>query len=230
MHAPEIVVYKVVLGRREIVNPISEQTPTEELANVVTHGIGLICAALSFIILVLWALQRGPIGHAVAVALFGVALIATYLTSTLYHYAHDDVRKRALRVLDHMAIFGLIAGTYTPYVALVLWDNDHARLLFWLIWGIALFGIIGKYLFPNQNEWLSLGVYLFMGWLGALAFSDLRVHISNLAFYFLVGGGLLYSIGVIFYRWNKLPFNHAIWHLFVMGASGCHVISVLALI
>lgn len=230
MHSADLIVYKVVLGRREIVNPISEQTPTEELANVVTHGVGLICAAVSFIVMVLWALQRSGIAHSVAVALFGVALIATYLTSMLYHYAHDDVRKRALRVLDHMSIFGLIAGSYTPYVVLALWDNDQARLLLQIVWVIAILGIVGKYLFPNQNEWISLAVYLGMGWLGAIAFADLRQHISDLSFGFLVGGGLLYSVGVIFYRWNSLPFNHAIWHLFVMGASGCHVISVLALI
>ncbi|MCC6276063.1 MAG: hemolysin III family protein [Leptospiraceae bacterium] len=216
---------------RELVETVREYSIGHEIANAVTHGIGggLSIAGLS--VLVTMAAIYGDTWRVVSSAIYGATLVMLYLASTLYHGIHHEGAKRIFKTIDHAAIYLLIAGTYTPFTLVSLRENANAGwtgwTLFGTIWGLALTGVTLKAAFPRRMSTLSVAVYILMGWLCMFAIGDIRKAIGFGGMVWLVAGGLSYTIGVIFYAWAKLPFNHAIWHLFVLSGSICHFFAIL---
>ena len=202
-----------------------EYSRREELANVLTHlaGVGFSIAALC--LLVVYARANGDAYHIVSVSIFGTTLILLYLMSTIYHIVREPSLKHALRIVDHSCIYLLIAGSYTPFM-LVNMRGAWGWSLFGVIWGLAVFGIVYKIMFIRYFPIISTLVYVAMGWLLVVGIKPAFETIPAGGLGWLLAGGLLYTGGVTFYVWRKLPFNHAIWHLFVMGGSFCHFLAV----
>lgn len=201
-------------------------TLREEIANSVTHGIGTLLSVAALVILVLVAVRRGSAWHVVGFAVFGSTLILLYLASTLYHGIQHPRIKSILRRFDHAAIFLLIAGTYTPFLLTNL-RGTWGWSLFGVIWGIAVFGVMFKAFATGGFEKLSVAIYIPMGWLAIIAVKQLITKLPPASLLWLVVGGVTYTLGITFYAWKRLPFNHAVWHLFVLGGSISHFLSVL---
>ncbi len=204
----------------------SEYTPHEEIANSITHGIGVLLSIAGLAVLVTFASSRGDIWHIVSCSIYGVTLILLYAASTLYHSIPITRIKGLLRTLDHSAIYLLIAGTYTPFM-LVNLRGPWGWSLFGTIWAIALLGIILKTTTFGRLPGISLGFYLVMGWIVVIAIKPLITNLDRGGLELLVLGGLAYTGGVIFYLWEKLPYSHAIWHLFVLAGSAFHFFAIL---
>ncbi|WP_394135769.1 PAQR family membrane homeostasis protein TrhA [Aliivibrio fischeri] len=191
----------------------------EELANSLSHALGMVFGVVALILLLLKANAANADWLTItSMSVYGASIILLFLASTLYHSIAAPKAKRLLKTLDHCAIFLLIAGSYTPYLLVSL----RTPLAYWLmgvIWAIALIGIIGKIVFVYRFKKLSLITYLIMGWLSVIAVYQLVIHIDINGVILLGLGGVIYSLGVIFYVAKKIPYNHAIWHLFVLG--GC---------
>ncbi|HEV7370202.1 PAQR family membrane homeostasis protein TrhA [Arenibaculum sp.] len=202
-----------------------EHTLAEELANAVTHGIGTLLAAAAFVLLVVLGTVHGTLEHVLALAVYGATLVILYLASTLYHSVRHRRARRLFRLFDHAAIFLLIAGTYTPY-ALIGMGGAAGWLLFAAIWTAAAAGIAFKVMCLDRYERASLVFYLAMGWIGVLALGPLMRSIETEGLLLLALGGLAYTGGVLFYLWEGLPFNHAVWHLFVLCGSASHFLSI----
>jgi hemolysin III len=198
----------------------------EEITHAVTHGLGLLLSIGGLAILVAAASVRGDAWHVVGCAVFGTTLVLLYAASTLYHGIHSRRAKRVLRQLDYAAIFLLIAGTYTPFT-LVSLRGGWGWTLLALVWGLALLGIALQVTIPSRARRLSVPIYLAMGWLVVIAIEPLvrSVHPQGLLLLFL--GGLAYTLGVVFFAWRRLPYNHAVWHVFVLAGSACHFSCVL---
>jgi hemolysin III len=207
-------------------SPRREQSPREEVANSVSHGLGFLGAVAALPILILAAAGRGDVPGIVGASIFGATLIALYLTSTLYHAWPRSRTKRTLRVLDHGAIFLLIAGTYTPFTLGVL-RGAWGWTLFGIVWGLALAGIVSKALIGIRHPRVSTAIYLTMGWLILIALKPLLDQVPTLGLMWLLLGGLAYSLGVPFYAARTMRFSHLVWHLFVLAGSVCHFIAVL---
>ncbi len=198
----------------------------EEIANSITHGIGAALSIAALVLLVVFAALRGDAWRVVGFSIFGSSLFILYLTSTLYHSFTNRRVKRFFRVLDHSMVFILIAGSYTPLTLTVL-RGPWGWTLFGLIWGLAIFGIVMKIVFFDRFNALSLVLYILMGWLVVIALKPL-LSAAPLGLLIWMGiGGLSYTLGVIFYAWERLPFNHAVWHLFVLGGSISHFFGML---
>ncbi len=209
--------------------PPREQTPAEEVANSVTHGIGLLLSIAGLAILVAFATKFGNAWHIASCSVFGGALVFQYATSTLYHGIWHAGTKRVLRVFDHCAIFVLIAGTYTPF-ALVNLRHNGGWILFGVIWGLAVIGIVtrlGPILGTERREWLRLALYLAMGWTAVAAIVPMMRTIAPGGLMLVALGGLAYTGGVVFYTRHKMRYHHAVWHGFVLGGSTCHFFAVL---
>ena len=198
----------------------------EEIAHSVTHGIGIFIGIVVLAILVIFASLRHSAWEITSVAIYGATFIMLYLGSTLYHAITNERAKKILKVVDHSAIYLLIAGTYTPY-ALCPLRGALGWSIFGAIWGAALVGIIFKIFFTGRFNWVSLVSYLFMGWFCVIAIKPLFRELNTLGFVFLAVGGLCYSVGAIFYAWKGLKWSHTIWHLFVLAGSLCHFFSIL---
>ncbi len=198
----------------------------EELANSLTHGVGLALSIAGFMVLVVLAAMRGSAWRIVSCAVYGSTLICLYTASTVYHGIRSRRLKRILRVCDHSAIYLLIAGTYTPFL-LVNLRGSWGWSLFAVIWGLAMAGILFKVWFVEHFSVLSTVVYLLMGWLALLAIKPMLHSVPPRGLLWLLAGGLLYTVGVVFYAWKKVPYNHAIWHGFVLAGSTCHYFAVL---
>jgi len=198
----------------------------EEIANSITHGIGFLLSVVALVVLVLVAIHRGNAWHVVGFTVFGSTLILLYLSSTLYHGIQHPGAKRILRRCDHAAIFLLIAGTYTPFLLTNL-RGPWGWSLLGVLWGLAALGILFKAFCIRRFERLSVVAYILMGWLGLVAVRQLFTALPTQSLLLLGVGGLIYTAGVVFYAWGKLPFGHAVWHLFVMGGSISHFFSVL---
>jgi hemolysin III len=203
--------------------------PLEELANTLTHGVGLLFSVVGFVFLLVLAALRGTAWHIVACSIYGVALICLYAASTLYHAVVSPRLKRGLKIFDHSAIYLLIAGTYTPFLLINL-RGPWGWSLFGVIWGLAFAGMFFKFWFVDHFHHLSIAVYLVMGWLIVFAAKPVLAHVPVVTLLWLLVGGLLYSAGVVFYVWERLPYSHAVWHLFVLGGSACHYFAVLRLV
>jgi hemolysin III len=198
----------------------------EEIANTVTHGIGLVLSVAGFIVLLVLTILRGTAWHIVACSVYGASLICLYTASTLYHAVISPRLKRALRIFDHSAIYLLIAGTYTPFLLLHL-RGPWGWSLFGVVWGLAVAGILFKFWFVDHFHYLSTGAYVLMGWLVVVAAKPVLAHVPSATLLWLLAGGLFYTTGVIFYIWKRLPYSHAVWHMFVLAGSTCHYFAVL---
>jgi hemolysin III len=196
-----------------------------ELANSLTHGIGTALAIAALVIMVVFAALKGTARHVVGASLFGSCLVVLYAMSTLYHAFRGPRVKKVFHILDHAAIFLLIAGTYTPYCLAM--KGGWGWTLFGIVWGLAALGITFKAVFGPRLQWLSTLVYIAMGWIVLIALGPLGRSFEKYALVTLFGGGAFYTAGVIFYLWRSLTYHHAIWHVFVILGSACHVISVL---
>ena len=208
-------------------NEINKLPSIEEVANSVTHGIGLFLSIVGLVILVVLAKIHGDIWRIVSFSIYGSSLIILYAVSTLYHSFLSRPRiNHILKVIDHSAIYVLIAGTYTPFT-LVSLRGAWGWSFFGIIWGLTLAGIFFKIFFIKKFLVLSTTSYLIMGWLALIAVYPILKNIPLGGIGWLVAGGIFYSVGVIFHLWDKLPFHHAIWHLFVLGGSICHYFAIL---
>ncbi len=198
----------------------------EELLNSVTHGIGALLSLVGLAVLVVMAVAHGDGRRILSFAIYGGSLLLLYLASTLYHSVTHLPAKRILRILDHSAVYVLIAGTYTPFL-LVTMPGALGWTLFAVVWGMAVAGIIYKALAIHWYENLSTVLYVLMGWLGVFGFRQMAVNIGPAGIAWLLAGGLIYTMGVLFFVFPKVPYNHAIWHLFVLGGSACHYLVML---
>lgn len=197
----------------------------EEFVNVLTHGIGFLMSVAALALMVVFASLDGNAWHIVGVSIFGASLVVLYLASTLFHYSVRPKIRKYLNVFDHSAIYVLIAGTYTPFLLVTL-NGPWGWSLFGVIWGLAIAGVIFKMFFTGKYDKLSLVIYVLMGWLILIAIVPLVQNLSTMGLIWLFIGGISYSIGAIFYLLNKLPFNHAIFHFWVLGGSICHFFAV----
>ncbi|WP_203248854.1 PAQR family membrane homeostasis protein TrhA [Sporosarcina beigongshangi] len=197
----------------------------EELWNAITHGLGFVLSIPALVFLIIVGIQQGTAMHIVSYTVFGVSMLLLFLMSTLLHSMPVKF-KRIFSILDHSAIYILIAGTYTPFL-LVTIKGALGWTLFGVIWGLAIAGILFKVFFIHRFEFVSLIFYVVMGWLILIAIKPLFVQLTIAGFSLLVAGGLLYTVGSIFYAWRKIPYNHAIWHLFVIAGSASMYFCVL---
>ena len=196
-------------------------TPREELANSLTHGLGAALSVAGLVLLVIRAAQHGDAWHVVSTAIFGTTLVLLYAASTLYHSLRGERLKHRLRKFDHAAIFLLIAGSYTPFVLVTL-RGPWGWSLFGVVWGLAVAGMTIKFWLAGRFKLLSTLIYVAMGWLVLVAIKPLVAALPAGGMKLLVAGGLCYTGGAVFYLWKRLPYHHAIWHLFVLGGSACH--------
>ncbi len=210
--------------------PLSpKQSTKEEIANAVTHGVGAGLAIAALVVLVVFAARISDTWKVVSFSIYGATMIILFLSSTLYHAFPQPYVKRFFRILDHSSIFLLIAGTYTP-VTIGTMRGGWGWTLFGLIWGLTLVGIILKILAMRKLKWLSLVIYLLMGWIGIIAIKPLLACVPKSFLFWILAGGFFYSFGVIFYVSRKMPYHHAIWHLFVLAGCICHFMAMLTLI
>jgi hemolysin III len=198
----------------------------EELANSITHGLGAALGLAALAVLVTLAARRGTASHVVGCAVFGSTLVLLYTASTLYHAIPHAAAKRVLQVLDHSAIYLLIAGTYTPFMLVTL-RGAWGWTLLAVVWAAAAAGIALCSTVGRRAHAVSVALYIVMGWIGVVAFRPIVATIGWGGMGLIAGGGLVYTIGVLFYAWRRLPYHHAIWHLFVLAGSGLHVAAVL---
>lgn len=201
----------------------------EEIANSVTHGIGAVLSVAGLTALVLLAAIHGDAWRVVSFSIYGSTLIILYLISTLYHSFPQPRLKRIFRTLDHAAIYLLIAGTYTPFLLVTLRGVLGWTLLA-VVWSLAVVGVVWKLFFMDRLKVVATMAYLFMGWIAIIAVKPMIANLSTVGMILVATGGAVYSLGVIFYVWRKLPYNHAIWHLFVLVASICHFFAVMTLV
>lgn len=203
-----------------------EQTLGEEIANSISHGVGALAAMAVTPILILKAIPKGA-AAITGVSIFGATMIILYLASTLYHAFPKSKTKRVFQIFDHSAIFLLIAGTYTPFTLSVL-PGMWGWTLFGIIWTLAIAGVVLKSVRNVKTSKLSTALYVGMGWLAVFAIKPLYDHMPAWGLFWLLAGGLTYSIGVIFFAYDhSYKYNHFVWHLFVLGGTACHVVAVL---
>ncbi|QJR37088.1 PAQR family membrane homeostasis protein TrhA [Gemmatimonas groenlandica] len=199
----------------------------EEFANAVTHGVGLVLSLIGMPILILAAMNHGERATVIGASVFGATLIALYSASTLYHAIPHPTLKQKLRVVDHSAIYLLIAGTYTPFTLGVL-RGTWGWTLFGIVWTLAALGVLFKVVFGSgAMAKLSTAIYVAMGWVIIIAIKPLMASMEHAGLMLLVAGGLCYTGGVIFYVDRRRAWTHPVWHLFVMGGSICHYFAVL---
>jgi hemolysin III len=201
-------------------------SPAEEIANSITHGVGLLLAIAGLATLVAFAALRGTAWHIVGCSIFGATLVLSYLTSTLYHSWPTVRTKSILRIFDHCAIFLLIAGTYTPFM-LVNLRGPWGWSLFGVVWGIATLGIVFKVTMLRKWTVVSVALYVAMGWVVVVATKPMLSAVAPGGLLLLLLGGLAYTGGVVFYAWRRIPYHHAVWHLFVLAGSVFHFFAVL---
>jgi hemolysin III len=193
----------------------------EEIANSLSHGAGVLFGIFALVLLVLKSVQMDDTLRVVAFTIYGASVVALFLASTLYHAIPMPRAKQVLKLVDHCAIYLLIAGSYTPFLLLTLGDTFGAVLMV-VIWSLAVAGIVFKVFFLHRFHNLSLALYLGMGWLAILGSYQLLAALPRTGIALLLGGGILYSLGTIFYKSERIPFNHAIWHMFVLVGCVCH--------
>ncbi len=198
----------------------------EEIANSVSHGVGLLAALAAVPILVVTAARRGDAWEIVGVSVFAATLVLLYLASTLYHALPRNRAKRVFRILDHAAIYLLVAGTYTPFTLGVL-RGAWGWTLLGLVWGLAVTGIVLKSVGGVRHPIVSTAVYLAMGWLVLIAAKTVWLRVPGWGLFWLLCGGIAYTAGVAFFAAHRVRYSHFVWHLFVLAGSACHFIAVL---
>jgi hemolysin III len=203
-----------------------EQTEREELVNALTHSVGVLVATAGAAVLIVFAALYGTAWHVVACSVYGVTLVLMFVASTLYHAARGIHTKHYLNLLDHCAIYLLIAGTYTAFTLTVL-RSPLGWFVFGFVWACAVVGIVLKTFFIGRYRLLSTIMYLAIGWVCVVFGRQMVECMPTGGLLLLLGGGVAYSLGVIFYLWRSLPFNHAFWHLFVLAGGALQYFSVL---
>lgn len=198
----------------------SIQLPIQEKLNAISHGIGVFLGVVWLILLIIFNTNKTS-WSLFSIIVYGVSIIVLFTASTLYHSITNEIKKHKFRIVDHISIYGLIAGTYTPVLLITLLDSK-GWLLFYIVWGIAAFGVVLKLFFTGRFEIFSTLLYLVMGWLIVFDFSNLAHAIGSNGILFLFSGGLSYTVGIIFYAIDKIPYNHVIWHLFVLAGAIFH--------
>ena len=225
MAISEPLVYNLSMTEVEAVTE-RRQTVSEEIANSISHGIGLLLAMAAAPFLILTAARAGSIWNIAGVSVFATSMVLLYLASTLYHAIPYDRAKRVFRVLDHGAIFILIAGTYTPFTLGVM-RGPWGWTLFGLVWSLAVFGLTMKAIFGTKHRWLTVPLYLLMGWLAVIAAPHILFSMPWAALFWIVAGGLAYTAGTICFRMHSIRYSHFAWHLFVIAGTTCHFFAVL---
>ncbi len=205
---------------------IKTYTRAEEIANSITHGIGAGLSIAGLSLLVVLASMHGDVWRIVSFSIYGTTLVILYLASSIYHGLPASKAKNIFQIIDHVSIYLLIAGTYTPLM-LVNLKGGWGWSIFGVIWGLALLGITLKTIFLNRFEKLSVIIYVIMGWICIIALKEMLIKISLPGLIWLGTGGILYTSGIALYVWKSLPYNHAIWHLFVIAGSICHYFTIL---
>lgn len=205
---------------------LDQYSPLEEMFNSITHGIGALVSIAGLVLLIVFSSLYGNVHHIVSCTIFGITLVLLYTASTLYHSFRKPKLKHVFKILDHSCIYVLIAGTYTPFL-LVTIRGILGWSMFAVIWSLTVAGILFKIFFIHRFKLLSTIAYVSMGWIVIFAIKPLFNALPGGGLVLLVCGGLAYTLGTIFYGWKKLPYNHAIWHLFVLLGSICHFFSVM---
>jgi len=205
---------------------IFEYSLGEDITNSIIHGIGAALSIAALVILLVFTSGQNDIWRVVSFSIYGGSLILLYLASTLYHSFRIPRVKNIFRIFDHASIYILIAGTYTP-LTLVSIRGAWGWSIFGIIWGLAIIGIVFKSLFIDRYAILSVCIYILMGWLCVIAYKPFMQTIHPSGLIWLAIGGACYTFGIIFFAWDKLPYNHAIWHIFVLAGSICHFFSIL---
>lgn len=203
----------------------SDYCQAEEKANALSHALGVVAGIIGLMLMLIKAPEHLTLVQISGVAIYGISIIALFLASTLYHSSQSALWRKRYKMADHCAIYTLIAGTYTPMMLISL-QSTQATMVLTAIWSLALGGVIFKTLFIGRFKAFSVVLYLVMGWLCVTVMGDLKTHMSNLGLSLLLAGGLFYSLGVIFYVGKRIPFNHAIWHLFVLGGAFSHFLCI----
>lgn len=201
-------------------------TKREEIANAITHGIGVLLSIAAMVFLMIYAHRGGTPLHISSALIFGSTMILLYLCSTLLHCLPEGKAKDVFEIFDHSSIYLFIAGTYTPFLFLVI-RGTLGWTMFGVIWGIAALGIVFKAFFTKKFLFLSTLIYIVMGWMIIAAWSPLVNTLSPAGIELLVWGGILYTVGTIFYVWRGFPFHHAVWHVFVLGGTALHFFAIL---
>ena len=200
-------------------------SPTEEKLNIWSHAFGIFLSIIALVLLIIKAVQQDNIWMMISFPIFGVSLILLYLASTLYHASKEPQKRFKLKVFDHAAIYVLIAGSYTPFT-LVSLNGETGWFIFSMVWVMAFTGIILKLFFTGKFKIVSTAMYVLMGWLIVFYFQDLTASLHEKGVFYLILGGVLYTIGAILYSIKKIKFNHAIFHFFVLAGSFCHFLSI----
>ena len=206
-------------------NIINTYNPTEEKLNIYSHLIGLVLSIVGLILLLTKAIPTNDWNKIVSFFVFGLSMITLYLASTLYHNATNPVKRMRLKIFDHISIYILIAGSYTPFT-LVSLINNNGWVVFTIVWAFALVGLVIKLFFTGRFKLISTLMYVLMGWMIVFTWNDLKVNLSTEGINWLVAGGIFYTVGAILYSIKKIPFNHAIFHCFVLLGTFCHFISI----
>jgi hemolysin III len=200
------------------------QTSFEEKLNAISHGLGAILGIAGLVLLLVFN-QDKTAWSLFSVIVYGISIIILFAASTLYHIIRREQLKHYFRIIDHISIYLLIAGTYTP-VCLIALEQGLGWPIFWIVWGIAAFGVVLKLFFTGRFEAFSVILYLTMGWLVILDYSQLSESIGVSGMRWLFAGGLAYTVGIVFYAFDRILFNHVIWHLFVLAGAVCHFFMV----
>lgn len=199
--------------------------PVEEKLNIITHAIGFLLSIVGLFLLILRAKEPGDTILLISCSIFGASMILLYAASTLYHSATNKWLRYKLNILDHASIYLLIAGTYTPY-ALVTLQGFYGWLLFGIVWVLAITGVILKLFYTGQYNILSTIMYVVMGWIIVFAIKPLYINLDTAGLVLLFAGGISYTLGAGFFILEKIKFNHAVFHLFVLGGTFCHFLSI----
>ena len=206
----------------------SDYNPREEFLNALTHALGVVFAVVVLVLMLIKASQSSIDFSALQITglvVYGLGMIAMFLSSSIYHAFSHTRAKWVLKRIDHSAIFAMIAGTYTPILLIGL-NSPKAHLLFWVLWVVALAGVVFKVFFVHRFAKMSLITYLLMGWASVFVVRDMMASMNHSAMLWIVAGGAFYTIGAVFYALKKIPYTHAIWHVFVLAGAACHAVAI----
>ena len=214
--------------RSKTVNRVNHTSIIEEIFNIITHGLGIVLSIIGLVVLFSFENKNASLEKIIGLSVFGAVIIFSYSISTLYHSLMATRAKKVFKILDHSSIFLLIAGTYTPFLLVGLKGKIGLILLF-SIWAFAILGIVLKIFYVHRFKRLSLVFYLFMGWFIVFGIKPLLDFLPIGAIFFLALGGLSYTFGIAFYLFKRLPFNHVVWHIFVLCGSVFHFFAMFYL-
>jgi hemolysin III len=213
------------MSQEELHDRLVYYTEAEELANRFTHGVGALLSIIGVIALIMMAVGQGDPNRLIASCVYGGAMVTFYCLSTAYHSVRKPYVRYVFRILDHVSIYLMIAGSYTPF-AMVTLRGYGGKLLLGAVWGMGAVGAILKVFTTHRLRVVGPILYLCMGWLALVVFKPLSIALGGTGLTLLFAGGAAYTVGIVFYVWDRLPFNHAIWHVFVLAGSACHYAAI----